>query len=233
MQSTTRSTAALDAIRDYLEAQNLEAETEGRRKIMQAVLAVAVGKGISGVTMRGIAKEVDIKAGSLYSHFEGGKDELIGETLRWNYNEFFLSILRALPEGGTPEEQLRGVVRGHIDFQLSSSWQNLFETLIAADRAGNFLSEATREQVRRRRELYLNYVRAIVTEIEGDGFDTARAWGVINFLNEAITLAGHVPSGTKREELDQFAFNVCMAIAKSQPHSPSGNDGAKLNGARR
>jgi AcrR family transcriptional regulator len=217
MELTTKSADALQAIHDYLAQEDLAAGTEGRRRIMQAVLALAVGKGISGVTMRSIAKHVDIKAASLYSHFEGGKDELIGETLRWNYNEFFLMILNALPDEGTATDQLRGLVRGHIDFQLSSAWQNLFETLIAADKAGNFLSEATREQVRHRRRLYLNYVRALMNEIQQDDFDTARAWGVINFLNEAITLASHVPQDTGREELDRFAFSVCMAIAQSRP----------------
>jgi len=182
---------------------------------MQAVLTVAVGQGAAALSMRAIARELGMQPASLYSHFHGGKEEILEQTLRWNYIEFLDTLLASVPDGAEAVDEFRGIVAGQINFQMDSSWQNLFEALVVADRMGQFLSASARETVTELRGMYLDYIEAVVIDISPGPVTRARSWAVVNFLNDISSFAALLPGEATRAELVDHALACALGVIRA------------------
>ena len=217
---TDSRTVARAAIR-RLVIEGLERPvTAGRQRIMLAVLTLAVSKGGSALSMRAIAKEVNMQAASLYSHFPGGKDQILEATLRWTYLDFLEATLKPVGEQAetlTAEEELRGVVAGQVAWEIDSAFGTLFEIVVATDLAEKFLSDDAHATIALYRGSYVDYIETIARELRDEPNARARAWAVIIFLNDTVTFSHYVSVTTTRDEIVEEAYRCCRAIIEGPP----------------
>ncbi|MNN58781.1 hypothetical protein D3C81_1738480 [compost metagenome] len=99
--------------------------------------------------MRNLGKALNIKPPSIYSHFPGGRDEIVTQSLRWHYYNFGISVLEAIKHVDSADAFLEAYVTVHITHQIQRPENNLWDILIASDRlGGQFLQPDIREEVR-------------------------------------------------------------------------------------
>ncbi|MFF3573371.1 TetR/AcrR family transcriptional regulator [Nocardia jiangxiensis] len=122
-------------------------QTPGRRLILDTFLKLATSKGYSAVTMRMLGKEIDVKAPSIYSHFPGGRDEIVVETLRWHYYCFGVELLESIDGVRDADEAWAAIVRLYVQFQVERPESHFWDLLVESDRIGSFLPPEIREEI--------------------------------------------------------------------------------------
>jgi len=116
-------------------------------EILKVFLRVAAAQGYAAVTMRGLGAELNLKAPSIYSHFPGGKEEIITHSLRWQGALFGHAMLQATKDAQDARGFLDALVRGHCGMNLLNRENNLWDMIVAADRVGRFLPEELRGEM--------------------------------------------------------------------------------------
>jgi len=102
-------------------AETKAAQTRGR--ILDAAATAFRRDGYAAVTLNDIAAEADLKAGSLYYHFDS-KEEIVEEVLEIGVDGVATATreaVRALGAGATPIARLRAAIAAHLRFVLSES----------------------------------------------------------------------------------------------------------------
>jgi AcrR family transcriptional regulator len=124
-------------------------------------------RGYHGTSMRDLARELGLHGSSLYSHVDSKEDLLVAVVER-GAGLFEASADAALAAGDSPDEQLLGLIRGHIDVVLDHR-----------DEARTFLNEASvldgghRARIVAARDRYEAAFRATIAEgIESGTFRT-------------------------------------------------------------
>jgi len=93
---------------------------ESRRLILDTAARLFRDEGYAATSLRDIAGECGMKAGSLYYHF-ASKDEIVAEVLRIGVEKTFDHVKRAvmaLPPDAGADELLRTGVRAHLQAML-------------------------------------------------------------------------------------------------------------------
>lgn len=194
----------------HLEARPRAAVSDGKRRLMAAVLAVAA-RGRQKLSMRAIAKEVRMQPASIYSHFEGGRDELVAETVLFSYIDFLTDVVDAT-SNPDPDRQFEAVVSTHIHFQMANDWSDLWDELIDAEEHRPILTEETRAEVAELRGAYRGYVTALV-EHQCPGPDIElRANLIIELLNR-VHFGSAVMKLADFETISETTLAACRAIA--------------------
>lgn len=181
--SETSYQAAHQAFERQVKEWNWAGQKAGRQNILQAFLELSIANGFNSVSMRTIANAVNIKPPSLYSHFPGGKDEIVSESLRWHFHRFGVALLEAVEPATNADEFWDAMVRLHFTRQVRLPESNLWDLLVATDRMAGFLPEDLRAQVNRwvtlHEQMYIaaardigcpdaaEHVRVVVTLLEG------------------------------------------------------------------
>ena len=89
------------------------AHTRRKDQIVEAAARLFSERGYHGTSVRDIARALNLKGGSLYSHIEG-KEELLWLILESAAREF-LDALRPIVESDLPPaEKLRAAIRAHV-----------------------------------------------------------------------------------------------------------------------
>lgn len=155
--------AARDAFAHRLEMWDWTGQGASRHHILEAFLELAIANGFNSVSMRTIANAVNIKPPSLYSHFPGGRDEIVAESLRWHFHRFGVALLEAVDQAASAEEFWVRMVKLHFTRQVRLPESNLWDLLVATDRMARILPAEVRAQVDDWVNLYQNmYVAAAV-----------------------------------------------------------------------
>ncbi len=97
-------------------------EQTGRRRVLDAAASLFVAQGYSGTTLRQIAAEAGIKAGSIYHHFDS-KDDLFVAVLHDGImvmTEAFDAAARSLGD----EQEVDARVLSHVRAHLSAVFEN-------------------------------------------------------------------------------------------------------------
>jgi AcrR family transcriptional regulator len=139
--------AAMVAFERKLESANNGRVTPSRQRILEAFLSLSAAHGVQAVSMRMLAKAVMIKPPSIYAHFENGRDEIIADSLRWNFYQFGQAILSSVQPTETPSEFWDAMVRVHFTRQLKLPESNLWDLIIATDRAVRILPGELRDEL--------------------------------------------------------------------------------------
>ena len=87
-----------------------------KTKILDVSARMFSRQGYNGTVLRDIANELDMKAGSLYYHFES-KEQLVLEVLNiglQNITDKVIEAVDALPEDATSRERLFAAAKGHL-----------------------------------------------------------------------------------------------------------------------
>ncbi len=87
--------------------------TAAKRRLLEGALALFSRDGYHGVSVRDIAKELDLHPTSIYAHV-GSKEDLLFELVKMGYEELRDRIRLALLEvDERPENQLRAIVHAN------------------------------------------------------------------------------------------------------------------------
>lgn len=93
---------------------------ESRRLILDTAARLFREQGYAATSLRAIAGECGMKAGSLYYHF-AGKDEIVAEVLRLGVQRTYDDVraaVQALPPGADAQALLGTAVRAHLQAML-------------------------------------------------------------------------------------------------------------------
>ncbi|MEU9200268.1 TetR family transcriptional regulator C-terminal domain-containing protein [Streptomyces sp. NPDC048332] len=90
-----------------------------REDVLAAVMATVAARGLEGLTMAGLGREVGMSSGHLLYYFRT-KDELLLQTLEWSENRLGAERRRLLSRPGTVRERLDAYIAlylpaGHRD----------------------------------------------------------------------------------------------------------------------
>ncbi|MFW0775797.1 TetR/AcrR family transcriptional regulator [Paenarthrobacter nitroguajacolicus] len=138
---------ARDTFARRLEEWDWADQSASRRNILEAFLELAIANGFNSVSMRTIANAVNIKPPSLYSHFPGGRDEIVADSLRWHFHRFGSALLAAVDQAPSAGEFWDEMVRVHFTRQVTLPESNLWDLLVATDRMAHILPTTLRAQV--------------------------------------------------------------------------------------
>jgi AcrR family transcriptional regulator len=93
-------------------------------RLLQATFACVARYGIAKTTVEDVAREAGVSRATVYRQFPGGKDQLIGDTIRWETARFFAELALAIehaPDFETTLEEAivfaRGALKQHAVFQ--------------------------------------------------------------------------------------------------------------------
>ena len=206
---------ACDEMRAHLAQFDLTAMSNGRRQILATFLNLAVKEGYPGVTMRGLAKAIDVKASSIYFHFPGGKDEIIGETLRWHYFNWGTAILARTEASQSVQEFWENLVRVHIERQIEVPDSDLWDILVAMDRVFGFLRPDFQSEIRNWLDLSTELYAAAAREM-GYDVDTDIARAIVKLLDNVTSWCDLDKSGNDPEPCITRAIAMTQAILSSE-----------------
>jgi len=136
------------------------------RQILDAAARLLRHKGYEATTLRAIALEVGIKAGSIYHHFPT-KDDIIQRVVNEGVrvvHEAVTEALAALPDDAGPRLRLETAVRAHLLSSLEHS-----DYTSASIRAFSFLPRNVRENCRVERRNYEEIWREIIADADRSG----------------------------------------------------------------
>lgn len=91
-------------------------KVDTKTKILDVSAKLFSTKGYHGTVLRDIAKALDMKAGSLYYHFDS-KEQLVLEVLKIGMENIIDTVTRAvdqLPEGASSKDILLAATKGHL-----------------------------------------------------------------------------------------------------------------------
>ena len=147
-------------LRQHLDKTDWSRQSPSRQRILEVFLRLAVENGFNSVSMRMLGKALDIKAPSVYSHFPGGRDEIVAESLRWHFHQFGTALLAEVDKESSADEYWDALVRVHVVRQLTLPESNLWDLLVASDRMAGFLPDGLRLEVTEWIELHEAMYRA-------------------------------------------------------------------------
>jgi AcrR family transcriptional regulator len=206
---------ACDEMRAHLAQFDLTAMSNGRRQILAAFLNLALKEGFPSVTMRGLAKALDVKASSIYFHFPGGKDEIIGETLRWHYYNWGTAVLERTVASQNVQEFWEELVRVHVERQIEVPDSDLWDILVAMDRVYGFLRPDFQSEIRNWLDLSTELYAAAAREM-GYDVDTDVARAIVKLLDSVTSWCDLDGTGNDSEQCVTRAIVMTRALLSSE-----------------
>jgi AcrR family transcriptional regulator len=156
--------ASLEVSRSDARAESGAAET--RRRILDVAARLFRQQGYAGVSLRAIAAEAGLQAGSLYYHF-GSKEDLVVEILDEGIRAVHQGVAEAvgrLPQEADGERLLRAAILGHL-----SSLLRLSDYTSANVRIFGQAPESVRARSLAVRQAYDAYWEALLAEAQARG----------------------------------------------------------------
>ncbi len=85
-----------------------------KQRILDAAMALLSRRGLCGLTMRGLAEQIEYSPSIVYEHFEN--KEVFCSELCALICKRLLSVLKKVSTGSSPDEYLLNLVRGNVEF---------------------------------------------------------------------------------------------------------------------
>jgi AcrR family transcriptional regulator len=87
---------------------------ETRARILEAAVVCVERRGLAKTSLEDVANQAGLSRATLYRWFEGGRDQLITETVAWETRRFLTRLAEAIGSQDNLEDQLvQGLVFGH------------------------------------------------------------------------------------------------------------------------
>lgn len=193
-----------------------------QRRVLDAAAKIFRDYGYAGTTMRVIADEAELKAGSIYYHYKS-KDELIGAVLDLGIQAVIDTVDQAmaeLPADASGRQKVETAIRAHLSAIIENG-----DYTLATRRVFGQVPEAIREKNLKLRSNYANLWQDILTsaqasrEFRADVNMTFARLFILGALN--WTVEWFKPGGRSIEDVAHiFASVILDGIAHP--------DGAKL-----
>jgi AcrR family transcriptional regulator len=200
---------------------------ETRDASIRAAIDLFGRHGYEATSMRQIAHAVGMKAPSLYNHF-ASKEELFVAALTDVLNQFTEAVLDPIDPAASSLDQLTGVVRRYVLFELGPYHSRTAELLLEADRLGRYLPDDMREGIRTAERRIYQTVRDLAARSSGENapaVDVAvLAWTIITTCHRVGTWF----NSADRLSREEVADNICRLVLHllGQPHIPFVGDAA-------
>ena len=137
-----------------------------RQRILDAAARTFRNKGFAGTTLNDIAEAADLRAGSIYYHFDS-KERMLEEVLDIGIARVSAAVkevVESLPPDTSPSERIRHGIEAHIRSLLYHG-----EYTSAAFRIFWQAPPDTRDRILSRREDYADYWRALLNAARAAG----------------------------------------------------------------
>ncbi len=173
-----------------------------RERILDTSAALFSKQGYNGTALRDIASALDMKAGSLYYHFDS-KEQLVLEILKIGLENIINTVItrvNALPEGSSTKEVLLEAAKGHLAALLEKG-----DYTSTSIRNYGQMPDAVQEEGRVLRDRYENMWRKWLVEAQNKGDIKASTdlkifrLSLLGALNR--TLAWYSPGGKSIDEI--------------------------------
>lgn len=177
-------------------------------------------RGYHGTTMRELARSLDLRGASLYSHI-ASKEEVLWEIVHRAAGEF-LAQAEAVPQDIAPQEQLVRLIHGHL-----AVIANELPNATVFFQEWKFLEQPLREKITALRDAYEGHFRRVIEEGTRQGVfhvsDTRLATlFVLSSLNWTYQWF-HADGALTMEQLaDQYSTLILRALVSI----PSGQEKA-------
>jgi AcrR family transcriptional regulator len=129
-----------------------------KQQIYSTARSMFSERGYPATTVRDIARELNIQAGSLYAHIES-KEDVLWEIVNRAADRFIAAADPIVTSDATPAGKLRALVRSHVRFVAD----HLDEATIFLHE-WKFLSEERRNSVAERRRHYESLYRQVIEQ---------------------------------------------------------------------
>jgi AcrR family transcriptional regulator len=203
---------------------------ETRDAAIRAAIDLFGRHGYEATSMRQIAHALGMKAPSLYNHF-ASKEELFVAALTDVLSQFTEAVLDPIDPGDTSIDQLMGVVRRYVLFELGPYHSRTAELLLEADRLGRFLPDDMREGIRTAQRRIYQTVRDLAVRSSGEDAPSVDgavlAWTIITTCHRVGTWF----NSADRLSREDVADNICRLVLHllGQPRSfPGDGTGSSL-----
>lgn len=146
--------------------RKLAKSTISQKRVLDAAAKMFRDYGYAGTTMRVIADEADLKAGSIYYHYKS-KDDLINAVLDLGINAVIDSVrnaLDALPENASGRERIETAVRAHLSAIIENG-----DYTLATRRVFGQVPEAVRLKNTKLRDSYGSLWQTLLTDAHKGG----------------------------------------------------------------
>ena len=102
---------------------------EVRERLLQATYACVARWGLAKTTVEDAAREAGVSRATVYRYFPGGRDELIGAVVGWEFAHFFRRLYVEVHDAETLEEVMeRGLMFAHRAVVEHEVLQRILET---------------------------------------------------------------------------------------------------------
>lgn len=102
---------------------------ETRLGIIAAAYECVARRGFSKTTVEDAAREAGISRATLYRHFPGGRDEMLGAVVAWENARFFTRLYDEVRDAGSLQEVMElGLAFAHRDIREHEVLQRVLET---------------------------------------------------------------------------------------------------------
>jgi AcrR family transcriptional regulator len=194
--------------------RNGTSDLEGPREAIIRVATDLFGeRGFPATSMRDIAREVGMLAGSLYAHIDG-KETLLLEIIEQGIAEYIDGAVGALAGSSRSEARLRALIRAHLDVVARGP-----RTTKIVFHQWRYLGEQNRARVLERRDEYEELFVEVVQGGVDDGsfaadLDVRTAvrsiLGSLNWTPEWLRAEGADPIDVVAQRLgDVLALGLC------------------------
>jgi AcrR family transcriptional regulator len=103
--------------------------SEVRERLLQSTYDCVARWGLAKTTVEDAAHEAGVSRATVYRYFPGGRDELIGAVVGWEFARFFLRLYEEIHDADTLEEVMeRGLVFAHNAILEHEVLQRILET---------------------------------------------------------------------------------------------------------
>lgn len=199
-----------------------------RKQILEAASAAFASEGFEQLSMRKLAAEVGCVPGTLYLYFQD-KDELLRAVVEASFAELFTE-LQAIPNQGSPAENLKAKLRAYIDFGLRNP--NHYKCA--------FVLESDSPRPYTPRPAFAELTDAVGECMRPAGAARAEiatasqvAWACIHGLTSLLIARPTFP-WANREKLINYMIETATAgiVRQGRPHKSGGKNGKSPSGKR-
>ena len=139
--------------------------SESKQAILKAFIKIAVAEGYSAVTIRSIARVVNIKPPTIYSHFEQGKEQIVSEALRLHAYQYSSKVIQAFEGCQTPKSYWDALVKLHTTQILVCQDNEMWDLFMNMERISHVLDDDLHEQIMQWNDFYDSTFQSISADL--------------------------------------------------------------------
>lgn len=147
MDVTPQIHQMLEQLQQHVSEFDVGLLSGSKKAILEAFIKIATCEGYSAVTMRSLAKAVNLKPPTIYSHFEDGKEQIVSEALKLHIYTYGSEIIRSVERCGTPKSYWDALIKLHVSQMLTKQENEMWDLFISMERINQALGSKVREQI--------------------------------------------------------------------------------------